>query len=207
MIPPGPLVRRLLGKHFHLLGEPYRRIFVDMPKVVHCMLLHIPPSARILDVGGGDGYVADLILSHRPDVTAAIIDVSDDVGSYVKPQNRQRVEFHPATDVSHVTGTFDIITLSDVLHHVPEAVRDGFLNAIVEMAERVGCQTIVVKDIEPGGLRAKLALWADLYITGDKSVSQVSQDSITFPGFQRIVADMPDFPNYCLVFKRPIIAS
>jgi hypothetical protein len=197
---PGQFARRVLGRNFHIAGEAYRRIFVDMSKVVAFVSEHTPPGAKILDVGGGDGYAANLLLSLRSDVQLTLIDVAPIVGSVISPANASRTTLRPATPIDRVDGRFDLITLTDVIHHVPLAERAAFFHSLSETAARTGCRKIVIKDIEPGNLRALLALWGDLYVTGDRGVTQIEADAIVLPGFRRAETEMIDFPNYCLVF-------
>ena len=204
---PGALVRRLLGPLFRPVGELYRRIFVDMPRVVAAIDPHIPTGARVLDVGGGDGYVVDLLLTRRCDLTVTMTDIAGEVGGFIRPANRSRVRLLPRRDMTEVVGAFDIITLSDVIHHVPLDQRPGFLDRLSLTADQVGCDRIVIKDIEPAGLRAKLSLLSDLHVTGDSGVALARSDSIVIPGFRVEHRFTPDHPNYCLVFDRSAVAG
>lgn len=197
---PGQIVRRILGPAFQPVGEAYRRVFVDMRRVVAAMAEHLPQNARVLDVGGGDGYVVELLLNRRPDLRVTMTDLAPQIGSFLSPENRERVALHPATPVAEMQGSFDAITMADVIHHVPREVRPGFLAEVAATAVRTGAPRILVKDIQPGNPRAWLSLASDLYITGDKGVSLVAQDAVAFPGFRRTAAAMPDYPNYLLAF-------
>ena len=198
---PGQLARRLLGSHFQIAGELYRRIFVDMDKVTDGMIRHIPQGAHVLDVGGGDGYVVDLLLTKRPDIRVTMTDIAPEIGSFIRPANRDRVILKPGTDAAEVEGAFDVITLADVVHHVPAPARPGFFAMLASVAARTGARTVLVKDVEPGGLRALLALWGDLYITCDKNVAFLPADRVEIPGFEKRETAMPDFPNYLLTFE------
>ena len=198
---PGRFVRKILGPAFPLAGGAYRRLFVDMPRVVDAMLPHVPEGAHVLDIGGGDGYVINILLNRRPDVTVTMTDLAADIGGFISPENRTRVRLLPATDLTAVEGTFDLATLFDVLHHVPVSARPRFLADVSATARRVGASRVVIKDVRPGGLRAKLSEWADLYITCDKSVSLLAEDMIQLPDFTATARAMPDFPNYLMVFE------
>jgi hypothetical protein len=200
---PGQFARGLLGPAFRPVGEAYRRIFVDMAKVVAVMDRHIPPQARVLDVGGGDGYVVNLLLQRRPDVQVTMTDLAPSIGGFIEPSNRARVTLMPATDVGAVEGRFDVLTMADVVHHVPKDYRSRFLAVIADTARRTGCKTVIVKDIQPGNFRAALSLFSDLYITGDKSVSLIAAEDLELPGLEREELLVPDFPNYCATFAVP----
>lgn len=199
---PGRLARRVLGRRFNTVGEIYRRIFVDMNKVAEFMIGHIPPGARVLDVGGGDGYVVNLLLSRRPDIHVTMIDVAREIGGFISSDNRPRAVLLPGVDVADVTGSFEVMTVADVIHHVAPADRPAFFAALAGTALRTGCSTVLIKDLQPGNVRATLGLWSDLYITGDKGVAMPPMDTVRLPGLRRTAAAMPDFPNYCLVFER-----
>jgi len=196
----GRIARKILGRHFPLFGDAYRKIFVNMDKVVSYMIHQIPTNANVLDVGGGDGYVANLLLSKRSDIRVTITDIASNVGSFVEHTNRNRLTVHPSTDISELQGKFDVITITDVIHHVPTALRQEFFAKISSVGKEVGCSKIIVKDIEPEGFRAKLALLGDLFITGDRNVVQLSANEILFPNFTKSDWAMPDFPNYCITF-------
>ena len=199
---PGQLARRVLGPAFQPVGEAYRRLFVDVPRVVDAFAHAIPQGAAVLDVGGGDGYIANVLLTKRRDLSLTMTDISTQIGGFLSRENRSRVRLLRSTDLAHVDGRFDVITLTDVLHHIPVMQRPGFLSALCETARRVGCDTIIIKDVEPGSLRAKLALFADVYITGDKNTRFTPASSLELPGFAVLERTEPDPPNYCVIFRR-----
>ena len=200
-ITPGRLARAFLGSQFHIAGHLYRRIFVDMDKVVDCIVDQLPSEAHVLDIGGGDGYVADMLLAKRPDIRVTMIDIATDIGSFIRPEYKERVTICAQTELSAIDGEFDAFTIADVIHHVPEYARAAFLSSVSGAAQRTRCSRIIIKDIQPGKLRALLALWGDLYITGDRDVSPIRMEDIALPGFRRTFANMPDYPNYCLTFS------
>ncbi|MBB4639749.1 class I SAM-dependent methyltransferase [Rhizorhapis suberifaciens] len=200
-ITPGQLARALLGSKFHIAGRLYRRIFVDMDKVTDCIMHQLPAGAHVLDIGGGDGYVVDMLLAKRPDIRVTMIDIATDIGRFIRAEHEVRVTIRAQTELSAVEGDFDAFTITDVIHHVPQSARAEFLSSIAGAAQRTRCNKIIVKDVQPGKLRALLALWGDLYITGDKGVSLVGMEDIALPGFRRTYADMPDYPNYCITFS------
>jgi len=75
------------------------------------------------------------------------------------------------------------------------------MHALSAAATRTGCRWVLIKDIQPGGLRARLAELGDHYITGDRQVRQLPPEAILLPGFERTELAMPDDPNYCLVLR------
>ncbi|HTI67147.1 MAG TPA: class I SAM-dependent methyltransferase [Caulobacteraceae bacterium] len=129
-------------------------------------------------------------------------DLAHQIGTFITTEHSNRATLLPATSVEAVTGRFDVITLADVVHHVPPAQRPGFFASIAQTATRTGCQALLVKDIQPGGLRANLAMWGDWYTTGDRQVRQLAPEALAFPGFALTHTAMPDHPNYGAVFRR-----
>ncbi|HTX49816.1 MAG TPA: methyltransferase domain-containing protein [Caulobacteraceae bacterium] len=190
-----------MGPVFPVFGEVYRRAFVDIDKVAEWMAARLPPDARVLDVGGGDGFVMNAVLARRDDIRVTMTDLAPQIGGVIAPAHRPRVELRPATSVESVDGAFDVMTLSDVVHHVPFKARPAFFAALAAAALRTGCGSVLIKDIQPGGLRARLAELGDHYITGDRQVQQLPPEAIVLPGFERAELAMPDYPNYGLAFK------
>jgi len=208
---PGALARRLLGSRFRAVGEVYRRVFVDLNKVADAMAAELPPGARCLDVGGGDGALAEVLLRRRPDLRITLIDLAADVGGFLSPAARERVEIRPATPLSELTAegrAFDAVILADVMHHVPVDARAGFLGDLRAFCAASGCRLLIVKDVEPGGVRARLSYLSDHFITGDRNVSLIAAATVrarleaTLGGeLLSVETTVPDAPNYCLVAR------
>jgi hypothetical protein len=133
-------------------------------------------------------------------------DLAPSIGTFIREAHRASVELLPATDLTDVTGLYDAVTISDVIHHVPVDQRDSFFKSLASSCERWACRKIILKDIEPGGVRATLSLLADRHITGDKHVVLFSRSDFAvmarrhFPKAQRASA-VPDWPNYCEVLS------
>lgn len=203
---PGKIARRLLGRHFEAVGNVYRRLFVDLEKIVAFLDRELPHGARLLDIGGGDGAVIERLLNRRPDLVVTMCDLAPEIGAFLSERNRARVTMLPATDFSDVAGPFDCVTIADVVHHVPVDQRQSFFAALADSCGRWGCRRIILKDIEPGSLRAGLSLLADRHVTGDKHVVLFARRDFAslaqryFPAARRQSA-VPDAPNYCEVLS------
>jgi cyclopropane fatty-acyl-phospholipid synthase-like methyltransferase len=197
---PGQLARKLLGPAFPIVGGAYRRFFVDMERVADWITVELGDAQRILDIGGGDGFFASLLLDRMPDLEVTLTDLSASVGTFIPDRNRARIKCLPSTDHCAVDGAFDALILTDVIHHVPSRERRAFLESVADTARRVGARSILVKDIEPEGVRARLAVWTDHHITGDKNVEPAPMRTLEFPGFRRLSDAMIDHPNYCAHF-------
>lgn len=204
MMPPGQIARKILGRHFEVVGNIYRRIFVDLERIVDVFDRELPPGASVLDIGGGDGAVVERLINRRPDLSFSICDLAPRIGGFLSDANRTSVDLHPATDFADLEGAFDAVTISDVIHHVPISQRDQFFKSLADSCARWGCRKIILKDVEPGTLRATLSLLADRYVTGDRHVVLFSRSDFTelsrrhFPMAEKS-SQVPDRPNYCEV--------
>lgn len=203
---PGQIARRILGRHFKPVGDVYRRVFVNLDKIVEFFDHELPIGANVLDIGGGDGALVDRLLIRRPDLNVSMCDLAPVIGSFLSDEHRARVALFPATAFTDMVGSYDIVTISDVIHHVPVAQRDAFFKALAESCRRWGCQKIILKDIEPRGFRAMLSLGSDWYVTGDKHVVLFSRaDFAAMAGRHFSAAEhrsaVPDWPNYCQVLS------
>jgi hypothetical protein len=203
---PGQIARLLLGRHFERVGNLYRSLFVDLERVVDVFARALPRNARVLDIGGGDGALIDRLANRRPDIAFSMCDLAASIGTFLSEHNRAKIVLLPATDFTEVEGRYDAVTISDVIHHVPIEHREGFFEALAASCERWDCRTIILKDVEPRGLRAGLSLLADRHITGDKHVVLFSRAQFYelaaryFPRARRISV-VPDWPNYCEVLS------
>jgi cyclopropane fatty-acyl-phospholipid synthase-like methyltransferase len=205
----GQLARRVLGRWFPLLGAHYRALFVDLEKVVDS-LPALSPQPEILDIGGGDGAVLNLVLGRYPRAHATMIDLSLRMGSSLHPDRAQRVRLLPGVsmrDYSRVAHPpADIVIVSDVLHHVPVGERRQFFADLRDLLG--GHKTLIfVKDVEPGSWRATAGYLADRYISGDKQVELISQATVrsllveAFPNAALRATELAerDPPNYALI--------
>ena len=217
---PGQAVRKLLGPQFsRVVGRHYRAAFVDLALVASALAAEIPRDARVLDVGGGDGEPLNHLLALRPDIELVTIDVADEVGRWIDMRHAHRVRCLPRTSVQDYAAMGqrppDVVITSDVLHHVPAAVRRGFIAGLTSLFDRSAPAMLLVKDVEPGHLRATLGYWSDRYVTGDRSVQLISRAELsalvqtvdsTF-ACRETGLFAADAPNYALVFTRPPAAS
>jgi len=205
-MPPGQIARRLLGQRFGSVGNVYRRIFVNLELIVDVVERELPRNANVLDIGGGDGALVERLLNRRSDLIVSMCDLAPHIGDFLSESNRANVTLLAATDFTEVTGAYDAVTISDVVHHVPAEERDAFFGSLAKSCNRWGCRKIILKDIEPCGWRATLSLFADRYVTGDRHVALFSRANFAelarrhFPKAGRASA-VPDWPNYCEVLS------
>ncbi len=207
----GRIARRLLGpRYFSLVGRAYRRIFVDLTLVARA-IGHLDRGTLVLDVGGGDGELVNLLLACNPGVRFTMLDVSADVGGGVLPEYRERVTIMPCTRMVDYSGRGlpipDVVLISDVVHHVPPGQRLAFFGELRVLLDGHEC-SMFVKDVQPGYFRSSLGYLADRWVSGDRQVSLVSREEIAdvvrevFPDARCSETDLfsTDRPNYCLSF-------
>lgn len=158
----------------------YRSIFVDLRKVAGVLSQALPENALVLDIGGGDGDLLNHLLRLRPDVRVAMVDIAGSVGKFLEPGCSGKVELHPGISIEdHVlkhAGRYDAAMISDVMHHIPEPHRAGFLYAVSEALRPGG--RIFVKDVEPGHPISRLGLYCDRYLSGDRNVELISAERL-----------------------------
>src|SRR3954454_12375011 len=170
-MPIGPAVRGLLGPRFEVVAaDAYRRLFVDLDSLAE-RVAEMGPFSSMIEVGCGEGaLMTRLVARLGPDVTALGIDIAADPGrSFVG--DRARVTFRQAT-VAEVAGEdnrFDLVVVSDVLHHVARRERVAFLDSCRQLTAPGG--TVVVKEwVKRGNVAHAAAYSSDRYISGDTTV-------------------------------------
>jgi hypothetical protein len=207
----GSLARAALGNSlFPIVARGYRAVFVDLKKVVDC-LPPFPPGSHLLDIGGGDGEMINLILTRNPGLQVTMLDLSARLGSFLKPELRERVVVLPGTSLEryasmpHAHPNF--VLISDVVHHVPPASRAAFFEDLRTVLAGRGT-VLIVKDLEPGHFRSLLSELADRYVSGDRNVELVGQERMaalvrkTFGAVALRDTDLfrVDKPNYAQIF-------
>ena len=98
-----------------------------------------PAHRRVLDIGGGTGIIAQAMkdLFAIPHVTS--VDVQD----RFLPSLDIETQVYDGARLPFADGAFDCVTFSNVLHHVPPAVRPGLMR---ECARVAGSGPIYIKD-------------------------------------------------------------
>jgi SAM-dependent methyltransferase len=107
----------------------------------------LPPRARVLDVGAGDGSMGRSIQRLRPDVSVSGIDV------FVRAETAYEVKLFDGERVPFDDDSFDAAVFVDVLHHTKDP-----LTLLLEAA-RVA-RVVVIKDHLRAGLLAEETLSA-----------------------------------------------
>jgi SAM-dependent methyltransferase len=94
----------------------------------------LPPAASVLDVGCGDGRLASLIATKRPDLSFRGIDV------LLRSDAAIMVSGFDGTTIPFEKLSFDVVMFSDVLHHTADPA------ALMGEASRVARRAIAIKD-------------------------------------------------------------
>lgn len=208
---PGNFARRLLGpRYFAVVGGAYRRIFVDLDKVA-AAIGPFRPGVRVLDIGGGDGVLLNLLLTVSPEATVTMVEQSAGVGAQLKSEYRKRVTCRPNTTLAEYARESheppDVVLISDVIHHVPGNARRAFLTDVHDVLGGQPCE-LFLKDMEPGHFRTWLGGLADRYISGDRQVRFLAKSAVihlVHQVFDQVAYEetnlfKTDCPNYCLRF-------
>jgi SAM-dependent methyltransferase len=89
---------------------------------------------RVLDLGCGDGQVAVALMRRRPELAVEGVDVM------ARPQTHIPVSVYDGRTLPFADGSFDHVTIVDVLHHTDDPA------AVLREAARVARRSVVVKD-------------------------------------------------------------
>ena len=108
----------------------------------------LPESARVLDVGCGDGLLDQALLEVRPDLRIEGVDV------LVRPHTPIRVREFDGSHLPFAAGEFDVAMAIDVFHHAVDA------KALMQEMKRVARGSLVIKDHLLHGLPSELILRA-----------------------------------------------
>lgn len=91
-------------------------------------------NGTVLDLGCGDGSLAKAVMDRKPGLTFRGIDV------FLRPHTAIPVEVFDGATIPAASGSFDWVTIVDVLHHTDNPGR------LVAEAARVARKGVVIKD-------------------------------------------------------------
>lgn len=97
------------------------------------LISFLPPQAKVLDVGCGDGTIDCLIAQQSPGISIEGIDV------LVRPDAKIPVRAFDGIHIPYPDASFNVVMFVDVLHHVDDPL------LLLQEAIRVG-RNVVIKD-------------------------------------------------------------
>jgi SAM-dependent methyltransferase len=106
----------------------------------------LPRTAKVLDVGTGDGALAARVRAHRSDISISGVDV------LVRGQTAIPVRQFDGIHLPFEDASFDAVMCVDVLHHAVDAAR------LLRECGRVARDVVVVKDHLREGILASTTL-------------------------------------------------
>jgi SAM-dependent methyltransferase len=134
-------VQAVLARHI-----PLYRTHAPVYQLVLLQSLHTlwdPADQRVLDVGGGTGIIAQAIKDLFDVASVTSVDVADRFLTTLDIETR----VYDGVKLPFGDASFDCVTLSNVLHHVPPAARRSLMR---ECARVTGNGAIYIKDHEVG---------------------------------------------------------
>lgn len=165
----GPMVRRAFGPFERQVAEAWRALFFDLDDWITMAAGWAPGARRILELGCGEGYSTERLAAAFPDAEIMAVDIAPNIGRlYAGPADRVQFRIAYAEDLAaESAGRFDLIVLTDVLHHVPGPLRASLLGAARQLLAPGG--VLAFKDWERrwSPIHA-LAYSADRWLTGDR---------------------------------------
>lgn len=172
----GATIRRALGPYERPVAEAYRRMFINLDDLAAAIRQRVTPT-RILEIGCGEGALAERLVHDWPDAHYTGIDIIGHLGRmYEGPVHNVVFRQVTAQDLAQETpGAFDLVVINDVLHHVPTPLRPEIMTAARDLLCPGGC--LLMKDWARRPTPIHAACYAaDRYIGGDTTVRYMSLD-------------------------------
>jgi 2-polyprenyl-6-hydroxyphenyl methylase/3-demethylubiquinone-9 3-methyltransferase len=147
----GSVVRRMFGPYEHEISAAYRAIYLNLDALIERIRLWKPEAARILEIGCGEGAVTERLRIAYPDADITAIDITPRVGRLYRgsPDRVHFIQCSIQELVARELPPYDLVMLSDVLHHVPIDLRQGILDAVPATVAPQG--RFIFKDWEKNG--------------------------------------------------------
>ena len=178
-MPIGPAVRARLGRFETPAAEAYRAAFFSIDDFTRKLKESVPSARRILEIGCGDGSIANSVTLAYPGSEYVGIDISPAPGRRFEG-DRSRAQFHAILSNDYIDtdpGQFDLVLIIDVLHHVPLSDRSALLRDAAQLLQPGG--SVVIKEWNRSRTLPYLAgAMADRYVSGDKAASFMTTEEL-----------------------------
>lgn len=166
----GSRVRAAFGPYEPVVSDIWRAMFVDVSDWTRVVTSWSPTPRRILEVGCGEGYSTARLVEAYPGIPLDAIDIAGNIGRlYDGPAGAANFRIAYVEDIAiEAPAAYDLVVLSDVLHHVPAAQRRSLLEAIRAVLAPGG--SLAFKDWHRAPIKPiHWAVYAsDRYLTGDR---------------------------------------
>ena len=175
----GSSVRRVLGPRLErVAADRYRRLFVDLDALA-ATIAGLGRFGTVIEVGCGEGALLSQLMDALDEHASAVgIDIAANPGHGYTGRN-SNVAFRRA-EVAELVAEgqrFDLVVVSDVLHHIAPTGRIGFLESCRDLLAPNG--TIVVKEwVRRRNVAHFAAYGSDRYVSGDKGVQFYSESEL-----------------------------
>jgi 2-polyprenyl-3-methyl-5-hydroxy-6-metoxy-1,4-benzoquinol methylase len=167
----GSDVRLALGRWELPAAKLYRSYFINLSDLAE-LLASLTPAPRVLEIGCGMGRVGTALTAAFPESEYLGIDIIAEPGRLFEGQPA-RATFRTIEAERLFTerpGSFDLVVLVDVLHHVPRQDREELVRVAGALAAPDGI--VAVKDWERRPTLAHAVTFAaDRYLSGDAGVA------------------------------------
>ena len=128
----GGNARRMFGRHERLISNLWRGMFFSVGHWTRTIGSWVSQPQRVLELGCGEGCSTILLAAAYPDAVIDAVDIAPHIGRlYQAPPERVRFRVIAAEDLAkECPAAYDLIVVSDVLHHIPQGARLSFLMAV-----------------------------------------------------------------------------
>jgi 2-polyprenyl-3-methyl-5-hydroxy-6-metoxy-1,4-benzoquinol methylase len=192
-MPIGTAIRHRLGPLEPIVSEGYRGRFINLDDLART-IVSIANPRRIVEVGCGDGAVAQRLCEAFDQATYLGLDIAPNPGRLFDG-DRSRAEFRSELSSELVAGDpepFDLVMLVDVFHHLTGPQRLPTLRDLDRLCAPGG--VIVIKDWARSPTVGHLACYvSDRYVSGDETVRYASRAEL----LDAIAEAIPDARLIC----------
>lgn len=126
LYPDGPPLRRLLNQYRPFIC-PFEEVIKDVPR-----------GSAVLDVGCGSGLLLGLLADQDPGLRATGFDVNEAAIEDARAMAARRQATDRLTFVQCDAGSawpegrFDVVTMIDVMHHVPPSAQRSIIETVAQ---------------------------------------------------------------------------